>query len=66
MGVGMGGEMKNPKTKQKVCGITRKFNFNNKIGMVLTVCMYTQGRSQELEMGDAKFLGEGSGSNESI
>ena len=39
MGVGIGGAMKDPKTKQKVCGLTRKFNFNNKIGMVLTVCI---------------------------
>ena len=29
MGVGMGGQMKDPKTLQNVCEITRKFNFNN-------------------------------------
>ena len=35
----MGGELKKPKTEQKVRGLTRKFNFNNLIGMVLTVCI---------------------------
>ena len=29
MGVGMGGELKNSKTKQKVSGLTWKFNINN-------------------------------------
>ena len=33
----MGGELKDPLTKQKVCGLTWKFKFNNKIGVVLTV-----------------------------
>ena len=27
MGVGMGDEMKDPKTKHNLCGLTRKFNF---------------------------------------